>query len=86
MARSPQKARTPSAKVHPFFKPKGLTADQLYAQLQQAVAQFGRELAAAGVPMPEHFAVSATKREGREALLGFIESQMGDGPAHLPRV
>ena len=55
-------------------------------RLQQAVAQFGRELAAAGVAMPEHFAVSATKREGREALLGFIESQMGDGPAHLPRL
>ena len=53
---------------------------------KQVAEQFGRELAAAGVAMPEHFFVSATKREGREELLAFVESQMGDGPAHLPRV
>jgi len=53
---------------------------------KQVAEQFGRELAAAGVAMPEHFFVSATRREGREELLAFVESQMGDGPAHLPRV
>lgn len=55
-------------------------------RLNQAVAQFQRELAAAGVAMPEHFAVSSTKREGREELLAFIESQLGGGGAQLPRV
>ena len=44
---------------------------------KQVAEQFGRELAAAGVAMPEHFFVSATKREGREELLKFIEAQLG---------
>jgi len=46
-------------------------------RLNQVVAQFGRELATAGVVLPAHFAVSATKREGREELLAFIEQQLG---------
>lgn len=46
-------------------------------RLNEAVKQFQRELAAAGVPMPEHFAVSAKTRDGREALLAFIEQQLG---------
>ncbi len=53
-------------------------ADKIGRGRQKQVAeQFGRELAAAGVAMPEHYFVSATKREGREALLGFIEAQLG---------
>ncbi len=44
---------------------------------KQVEEQFGRELVAAGVAMPEHYFVSATKGEGREALLGFIETQLG---------
>ena len=44
---------------------------------KQVAEQFGRELAAAGVAMPEHFFVSSTKREGREELLKFIEAQLG---------
>lgn len=56
-------------------------------RLQQAVAAFGRELATAGVALPEHFAVSAQTRDGRETLLAAIESQLGPqrGPS-LPRV
>jgi len=55
-------------------------------RIQHAVAQFGRELVAAGVAMPEAFPVSARTREGRDELLGFIESQMGGGESHLPQV
>ncbi|HLP08267.1 MAG TPA: ribosome biogenesis GTP-binding protein YihA/YsxC [Opitutaceae bacterium] len=46
-------------------------------RLTQAIAEFERELAAAGVAMPEHFAVSAKTRDGRDALLAFIEARLG---------
>lgn len=55
-------------------------------RLKQTAEQFARELAAAGVVMPEHFFASATKREGRDELLGFIEAQLNDSGPHLPRV
>jgi GTP-binding protein len=55
-------------------------------KLQQATAQFERELAAAGVALPEVFPVSAQTRVGRDELLTFIESYLGGGDAHLPRV
>ncbi|HLP02404.1 MAG TPA: ribosome biogenesis GTP-binding protein YihA/YsxC [Opitutaceae bacterium] len=55
-------------------------------KLQQATAQFERELAAAGVALPEVFPVSSQTREGRDELLAFIESYLGSGEAHLPRV
>ncbi len=61
-------------------------ADKIaHGRVQAAVAQFGRELAAAGVAMPEAFPVSAKTKAGRDALLGFIESQLGnEGP--LPQL
>ncbi len=53
-------------------------ADKVGRGRYRAVAeQFGRELATAGVAMPEHFFASATKREGRDELLKFIEAQIG---------
>ncbi len=48
-------------------------------------AQLQRELAAAGVVMPESFAVSAKTRDGRRDLLAFIEGEIAAGQSGLPQ-
>ena len=62
-------------------------ADKIgHGRLQSAVAAFGRELAAAGVAMPEAFPVSARTKAGRDALRGFIEAQLDADRGPLPRL
>lgn len=48
-------------------------------------AHLQRELAAAGVTMPETFSVSAHTRDGRRELLAFIDGEIAAGPSALPQ-
>lgn len=55
-------------------------------KMQTNLAQLRRELATAGVAMPEVFPVSAKTRDGRRELLAFIEGELAGGSGRMPAV